>query len=79
MIKHPMCLDTVRQKLDKEEYDDLQDVVADLGQIFNNAKRCKTSFRRYIERQLIYRQHEGFRHLSIGEEATCKSPMIVRY
>ncbi|WVQ70702.1 hypothetical protein IAR50_000224 [Cryptococcus sp. DSM 104548] len=38
-IKHPMSLEIVKQRLDKQEYDTLKDVVADLGQIFNNAKR----------------------------------------
>ncbi|ODN99502.1 hypothetical protein L198_03346 [Cryptococcus wingfieldii CBS 7118] len=38
-IKHPMSLEIVKQRLDKQEYDTLKDVVADIGQIFNNAKR----------------------------------------
>lgn len=35
-----MCLDDVRQKLDKQEYETLKEVTADIGQIFINAKRC---------------------------------------
>ncbi|WWC72539.1 uncharacterized protein I206_106501 [Kwoniella pini CBS 10737] len=38
-IKHPMSLEIVHQKLDASEYQSLKDVCADLGQIFNNAKR----------------------------------------
>lgn len=36
-----MCLEMVKQKLDKQEYETLKEVVTDLGQIFNNAKRCE--------------------------------------
>lgn len=36
-----MSLDTVDAKLSKKEYQTLKDVVADIGQIFNNAKRCE--------------------------------------
>jgi hypothetical protein len=42
-IKHPMCLDDVRQKLDKQEYETLKEVTADIGQIFINAKRCASA------------------------------------
>ncbi|WWC92244.1 uncharacterized protein L201_007198 [Kwoniella dendrophila CBS 6074] len=38
-IKHPLSLEMVQQKLDASEYQTLKDVCADLGQIFNNAKR----------------------------------------
>ncbi len=31
----------VQRKLDAAGYETLKDVCADLGQIFNNAKRCK--------------------------------------
>jgi len=35
-----MSLEMVQQKLDAKSYETLKDVVADFGQIFNNAKRC---------------------------------------
>ncbi|WVQ85899.1 hypothetical protein IAT38_008067 [Cryptococcus sp. DSM 104549] len=38
-IKHPMSLEMVHSKLEASEYQTLKDVCADLGQIFNNAKR----------------------------------------
>ncbi|WWD20660.1 hypothetical protein CI109_105136 [Kwoniella shandongensis] len=38
-IKHPMSLEIVHQKLLAGEYQTLKEVCADLGQIFNNAKR----------------------------------------
>nr|XP_018259645.1 uncharacterized protein I303_07713 [Kwoniella dejecticola CBS 10117]OBR81803.1 hypothetical protein I303_07713 [Kwoniella dejecticola CBS 10117] len=38
-IKHPLSLEIVQQRLDASEYQTLKDVCADLGQIFNNAKR----------------------------------------
>lgn len=38
-----MSLEQVRSKLDQSEYDTLKDVVADIGQIFNNAKRCESA------------------------------------
>ncbi|WVR08581.1 hypothetical protein IAU60_005636 [Kwoniella sp. DSM 27419] len=38
-IKHPMSLEMVHAKLEAGEYQTLKDVCADLGQIFNNAKR----------------------------------------
>lgn len=41
LIKHPMSLDTVDTKLKNKEYQTLKEVVTDIGQIFNNAKRCK--------------------------------------
>jgi hypothetical protein len=40
-IKHPMSLEMVHQKLVSKSYETVKDVVADLGQIFNNAKRCE--------------------------------------
>lgn len=47
-----MSLDTVESRLNKKEYHTLKDVVADIGQIFNNAKRCErfpsVSIPRYI-------------------------------
>lgn len=39
-IKHPMSLEMVHKKLEKKEYNTLKEVCADLGQIWNNAKRC---------------------------------------
>lgn len=36
----------VKTKLDAQDYQTLKEVVADIGQIFNNAKRCKSSMRR---------------------------------
>ncbi|KAK8850478.1 hypothetical protein IAR55_004396 [Kwoniella newhampshirensis] len=38
-IKHPMSLEVVHNKLVASEYQTLKEVCADLGQIFNNAKR----------------------------------------
>jgi len=38
-----MSLEMVQQKLDAKSYETLKDVVADFGQIFNNAKRCTSS------------------------------------
>ena len=35
-----MSLEMVQQKLESKSYETLKDVVADFGQIFNNAKRC---------------------------------------
>lgn len=40
-IKHPMSLEQVQQKLDALSYQTLRDVTNDIGQIFNNAKRCE--------------------------------------
>jgi hypothetical protein len=40
-IKVPMSLEIVHQRLEDGSYDTLKAVVADIGQIFNNAKRCK--------------------------------------
>jgi hypothetical protein len=40
-IKHPMSMEMVNQKLASKSYEQVKDVVADLGQIFNNAKRCR--------------------------------------
>lgn len=40
-IKHPMSLEQVQQKLDASSYQTLRDVTNDIGQIFNNAKRCE--------------------------------------
>lgn len=42
VIKHPMDFETVKEKLDKAEYETLKAVVTDIGQIFVNAKRCKS-------------------------------------
>jgi hypothetical protein len=36
-----MSLEIVHQRLEDGSYDTLKAVVSDLGQIFNNAKRCK--------------------------------------
>ena len=36
-----MSLDTVDAKLKNKEYQTLKEVVTDIGQIFNNAKRCE--------------------------------------
>ena len=36
-----MCLEMVDKKLQAKGYETLKEVVADLGQIFNNAKRCE--------------------------------------
>ena len=41
-IKHPMCLEMVDKKLQAKGYETLKGVVTDLGQIFTNAKRCKS-------------------------------------
>lgn len=41
IIKHPMSMEMVSQRLASKDYRQVKDVVADLGQIFNNAKRCK--------------------------------------
>ena len=38
-----MSLDTVDAKLKNKEYQTLKEVVVDIGQIFNNAKRCEPS------------------------------------
>jgi hypothetical protein len=40
-IKVPMSLNMVKAKLDSKAYENLRGVERDLGQIFNNAKRCK--------------------------------------
>ena len=40
-IKVPMSLEIVHQRLEDGSYDTLKAVVADIGQIFNNAKRCE--------------------------------------
>lgn len=47
-----MSLEQVRAKLDQSEYDTLKDVVADIGQIFNNAKRCECHYNKIFERSL---------------------------
>ena len=44
MIKMPMSLEIVKQKLDEAAYDNLKAVVTDIGQIFNNAKRCRSPY-----------------------------------
>jgi hypothetical protein len=36
-----MSLEQVQQKLDASSYQTLRDVTNDIGQIFNNAKRCE--------------------------------------
>lgn len=41
-----MSLEMVKTKLDAQDYQTLKEVVADIGQIFNNAKRCKSSMQR---------------------------------
>lgn len=38
-IKHPMSLEMVKERLDKSQYNTLNDVCNDFGQIWNNAKR----------------------------------------
>jgi hypothetical protein len=40
-IKVPMSLEMVQAKLDDSSYETLREVFNDLGQIFNNAKRCR--------------------------------------
>lgn len=37
-----MSLEIVKAKLDTQDYQTLKEVVADIGQIFNNAKRCES-------------------------------------
>ena len=68
-----MCLETVDKKLKAKEYQMLKDVVADLGQIFNNAKRCKLFLNiggkgrtaRLTERQTTRRSRCCFNGLSV--------------
>lgn len=43
VIKNPMSLEMVDTKLKNKEYQTLKEVVTDIGQIFNNAKRCELS------------------------------------
>lgn len=67
-IKHPMCLEMVDKKLKAKEYETLKDVIADLGQIFNNAKRCKSAgFQGGRMVTDVCRQHEGITPLSVCE------------
>lgn len=41
-IKVPMSLEMVHERLENGTYDSLKAVVGDIGQIFNNAKRCES-------------------------------------
>ena len=42
-----MCLEMVDKKLQAKGYETLKEVIADLGQIFNNAKRCESTYQVY--------------------------------
>lgn len=43
-IKHPISLEMVHEKLEAKSYQTFKEVTVDIGQIFNNAKRCRCRF-----------------------------------
>ena len=70
VIKNPMSLEMVDTKLKNKEYQTLKEVVTDIGQIFNNAKRCELSLLPhtitfYAGSSLIGRQHQTIAPLYI--------------